>query len=474
MTVSQELEFASASELRDLVRDKQVSPIELVRLFYDRIERLNPQLNAYLTLVPDQALESAKAAEDAVMRGDELGPLHGVPIAIKDLEATAGIRTTGGSLVYKDRVPEADSIVAERVRATGAVILGKTNTPELGLLGHTENRLGDHCRNPWDTTRTTGGSSGGAGSALAAGLTPLATGGDGGGSIRIPASFCGVYGIKPTQGRVPKFGGTPGPAMANQFSQQGPMSRTVKDSAVLLQALAGHDARDAGSLREAPEDYVAATERDVKGLRIGWSLDLGYAPIEPEVAEMTALAARAFEDLGCSVEEADISLESPFDTFWALFTANLSAGYGDLLRDHPDDLTWYTKRCLENGATVTGGQYSAELGRMEALKSRFAELFQRYDLLLTPTMSGTAFPVGEPPAQIDGIDAYREIGVPAFTYPINMIGHPAASIPCGIASDGLPVGLHIIGSVGGEATIIAASAAFERARPWDDRRPPVS
>jgi len=474
MTVNGDLAFTSASDLRDLIGARQVSPVELVKLYYERIDRLDPQLNAYLTLTTDEALKTAQAAEDAIMRGDDLGPLHGVPIGVKDLEMTAGIRTTGGSLVYKDRMPTADSIVVERVRAAGAVILGKTNTPELGLLGHTENRLGDHCRNPWDTTRTTGGSSGGAGSALAAGLCPLATGGDGGGSIRIPASFCGVYGIKPTQGRVPKYGGRPGTMMANQFSQQGPLSRTVKDSAILLQVLAGHDRRDAGSLRESPDDYVGALEQDVKGLRIGWSRDLGYAPVETEVAEMSAAAARAFEDLGCTVEEADISLESPFDTFWVVFTANLYTGYGELLRTRAVDLTWYTRRCLENGARVTGGEYSAALGGIEELKARFVDAFDRYDLLLTPTMSGTAYPVGEPPAQIDGIDAYREIGVPAFTYPINMIGHPAASIPCGLASDGLPVGLQIIGPRGGEGTMIAASAAFERARPWGERRPPVS
>ena len=473
MTIGSEIAFQSASELRDLIRDKQVSPVELVRLYFERIDSLNPQLNAYLTLARDEAEATAQDAEDAVMRGDDLGPLHGVPIGVKDLESTAGIRTTGGSLVFKDRVPTADSVVVERVRASGAIILGKTNTPELGLLGSTESRLGD-CRNPWDTSRSTGGSSGGAGAALTAGLCALATGGDGGGSIRIPASFCGVYGIKPTQGRVPKFGGVAGPPMANQFSQQGPMSRTVKDSAVLLQVVAGHDPRDPGSLREAPEDYVAATERGVEGLRVGWSVDLGYAPAEAEVASMSATAAGVFEELGCTVEDADFAIESPFDTFWALFTANLYAGYGDLLRDHPDEITWYTRRCLENGATVTGGQYSSELGRMDELKSRFATLFETYDLVLTPTMPTTAFPLGEPPAQIDGRDAYREIAVPALTYPINMIGHPAASIPCGIASDGLPVGLHVIGRPGDEATILAASAAFERARPWDDRRPPVS
>ena len=472
MTAS-DIAFKPASELRDMIRSKQVSPVELTRLYFERIDGLDSQLNAYLTLDQDEALRAAQDAEDAIMRGDDLGPLHGVPIAIKDLEATAGIRTTGGSLVYKDRVPTADSIVAERVRASGAVILGKTNTPELGLMGSTENRLVD-CRNPWDTSRSTGGSSGGAGAALISGLCGLATGGDGGGSIRIPASFCGVYGIKPTQGRVPKYGGVPGPPMANQFSQQGPMSRTVMDSAILLQALAGHDPRDPASLRETPDDYVAATERDIDGLRIGWSVDLGYAPVEKEVAEMSAAAAGVFEELGCTVEHTDFAIDSPFDTFWTLFTANLSAGYGDLLTDHPDEITWYTRRCLENGAAVTGAEYAAALGEMDELKSRFATLLETYDLVLTPTMPTTAFPLGEPPAQIDGRDAYREIAVPAFTYPINMIGHPAASIPCGNASDGLPVGLHVIARRGDEATIIAASAAFERARPWADLRPPVS
>ena len=473
MTTGSDIAFKSASELRDMVREKQVSPVELVRLYFERIESLDSQLNAYLTLVQDEALEAARDAEDAVMRGDDLGPLHGVPIGVKDLEATAGIRTTLGSLVYKDRVPTADSITVERVRASGAIILGKTNTPELGLMGSTENRLVD-CRNPWDTSRSTGGSSGGAGAAVVAGLCGIATGGDGGGSIRIPASFCGVYGIKPTQGRVPKYGGVPGPPAANQFSQQGPMSRTVEDSAILLQALAGHDARDPGSLREAPEDYVAATKRDIGGLRIGWSVDMGYAGVEAETARMSAAAAGVFEELGCTVEDAGFAIESPFELFWALFTANLYAGFADLLTDHPDEITWYTRRCLESGGTVTGGEYSAALAHMEELKSRFATLLETYDLLLTPAMPTTAFPLGEPPEQIDGREAYREIAVPALTYPINMIGHPAASIPCGNASDGLPVGLHVIGRRGDEATIFAASAAFERARPWADLRPPVS
>ena len=247
-----DLAFAPASEHLSLIAGKHVSPVELTQLYLDRIEDLDGRLSSYLTVTADEALARAREAEAAVTRGDELGPLHGLPISIKDLELTAGTRTTGGSLAFEDRVPTEDSVVVDRIRKAGAVILGKTNTPEFGLLGSTENRLGDHCRNPWNTERTTGGSSGGAGASVAAGLCSLASGSDGGGSIRIPSSYCGVYGIKPTQGRVPRYGGAAAPSIANQFSQSGPMTRTVRDSAVLLQVLAGPDPRDASAMREAP------------------------------------------------------------------------------------------------------------------------------------------------------------------------------------------------------------------------------
>ena len=267
------LALAPAMELRELIATKQVSPVELTELYLGRIERLDAQLNSYLTVVPEQAMKSARQAEAAVIKGQPLGPLHGLPISVKDLEMTNGIRTTMGSLIFKDLVPEADSIVVERVRAAGAILLGKTNTPEFGLLGHTENRLGDYCRNPWNTKRTTGGSSGGAGASVVSGLCASATGSDGGGSIRIPSSFCGVFGIKPTQCRVPRYPGRATPPVANQFSQPGPMTRTVRDAALLLQVLAGHDPRDPSSLREAPGDYLAATERSIEGFRFGWSSD---------------------------------------------------------------------------------------------------------------------------------------------------------------------------------------------------------
>lgn len=468
--------FAPAYELADIVANKQVSPVELAALYLERIERLDSQLNAYLTVTGDEAMRAAQAAEDAVMRGDALGPLHGVPIAIKDLQMTKGVRTTLGSLAYKDHIPTADSAVVERVKATGAIMLGKTNTPEFGLLGANENRLGDDCRNPWDTERTSGASSGGAGAAVAAGLCALGTGGDGGGSIRIPASFCGIYGIKPTQGRVSSFSGTPTAPIGNIVSQQGPMSRCVRDSAILLQALAGYDPRDSGSLRAPTPNFVGAVDRDIGGLRIAWSADYGYAGVDPEVAEACAIAAKAFEGMGCAVEESELALADPFGTWWVFFCANIWETQGHLLDDPADPLSWYARMAIEDGKAFTAGDYARALGGRDRMINQFADVFEDYDLLLSPTMATTAFPVREYPEEIAGKRNASRPGwsfVP-FTHPINTIGHPAASVPCGFSADGLPIGLHIVGRKGDEATVIAASAAFERAMPWADKRPAVA
>ena len=466
--------FAPAFEMREMIAKKQVSPVEVTELYFDRIEKLDSKLNAYLTLTRDEAMQSARAAEAAVMRGEELGSLHGVPISIKDLEMTKDVRTTSGSLPYKDRVPDEDSIVVERVKQSGAVILGKTNTPEFGLLGETRNRLGDHCRNPWNPERTAGGSSGGAGAAVGAGLCALATGSDGGGSIRIPSSFCGIYGIKPTQGRVPRYSGTGAPVLANITSQSGPMSRTVRDSALLLHVLAGYDARDQTSLRDPVPDFVSAVSRGMGGLRIGWTPDYGHAAVDPEVVEVTSKAAHLFEELGCTVEEAAFDLASPFDAFWTIFNTNAYASNAALLENRADDLTDYARVCIEYGATVTGADYARALGQVDLLKQYFADKFDEYDLILSPTMAVPAFPVGESPTEIDGKTVHGLWGYLPFTYPINLIGHPAASIPCGFSSDGLPIGLHLIGNRGDEETIIVASAAFEQAQPWIDKRPLVS
>ena len=471
--IDQELCFAPATELRQKIDAKEVSIVELTELFYERIQKFNPKLNAYLALCPEQAIAEAKLAQEKTQKGEPVGRLHGIPISIKDLEVTRGITSTMGSAVFRDRVPDIDSVVVERVRQAGAIVLGKTNTPEFGQSGTTENKLGDACRNPWDTERTAGGSSGGAAAALAAGLCTLATGSDGGGSIRIPASFSGVFGIKPSQGRVPRYGGYGRPA-SNQLSQSGPMSRTVADTALLLQVLSGSDLRDPTSVREAPADYTQNLNGGVKGWRIAWSSDFGYAGVDPEVLQVTERAARVFEELGASVEEANLTLEDPFPAFLDIFATGAYATYGHLLEQHRDDFTHYVLSTLERAATLTAADLSRALLRVDQLRRQMEIFFDQYDLLLSPTMAVTAFRIGQRPTVIGGKEVDPFWGYVPFTFPINMTGQTASSVPCGFSSESMPIGLHIVGPWGSEARVLQASAAFESARPWVQHHPPVS
>ena len=396
--MDKDLAFASAVEVRKLIDSKSVSIVELTQLFLDRIEEFNPKLNAYLAMRPEQALADARAAQEAVDRGDTLGPLHGIPISIKDLEATKDMTTTMGSAVFRDRATEMDSIVVERVRQAGAIILGKTNAPEFGITPSTENKLGDACRNPWNTQRTPGGSSGCAAAAQAAGLCTLSTGSDGGGSIRIPCSFSGLFGIKPSQGRVPRYGGYARP----YFGQSGPMTHTVEDSALLLQVLAGPDQRDVTCIREAPDDYRANLQSGVSGWRIAWSPDMGYAPVDPEVVRVTEGAAKFFQELGAQVDEPNLVIDDPWPPFWDLFTNSAYASYGHMLEERRNDFTDYGIRILEYGASVTGADAVRALLRVDQMRRQMEIFFDEDDLLLTPTMAVPAFPIGEPPSVIGG------------------------------------------------------------------------
>jgi len=468
-----DLAFAPAHRLAKLIARKELSPVELTELFLRRIERANPRLNAYITIAADQALAFARTAEQAVADGEPLGPLHGVPISIKDLEMTAGIRTTFGSLIFQGHVPDSDTGVVERIRGSGAVIMGKTNTPEFGVSGTTENRLGDACRNPWDTSRTTGGSSGGAGAALAAGLCPVATGSDAGGSIRIPSSFCGVYGIKPTLGRVPRFGGV-ARSSPNPVSQPGPMARTVKDAAILLQLLAGPDERDVITLREEPPDYLADLDAGVRGLKIAWSPDLGFATVDPEVAETTTAAAGLFEEMGATVEETDIRLDDPFTNVIPIRLADAYAAYGHFYEERREDLSDVVLERLGLGKDVSGADYARALRYLELMQRQVALLMEEYDLLLTPTMAVSAFPIGQRPSTIAGREVFPDWAFNPFNQVFNMTRQPAANVPCGFTSESLPVGLHVVGRLRDEATVLRASAAFEKVSPWADTHPPVA
>jgi aspartyl-tRNA(Asn)/glutamyl-tRNA(Gln) amidotransferase subunit A len=467
-----ELTYLPASRLAERIRSKQISSVEATQHFLERISRYNPRYSAFITVAADQAIEAAKAADNATVHGSSTGPLHGVPIAIKDLNPTKGIRTTRGSLLYKDWVPGVDDIPTERIRSAGAVILGKTNTPEFGWKGTTENMLTDPCRNPWDATRTSGGSSGGSGVAVAAGLVPMAGGSDAGGSIRIPASFCGVYGIKPTFGRVPTS--YEGPGGWRSLSQNGPITSTVEDAALLLSVLAGPSPRDATCIQEASPDFKSAVHNpSVVGLRIAWSPALDNQPVDPQVRNLTAKAAEAFETMGASVVEAspEYSTEHMSDVFRTLMLTDLAISLGPAVETQRELITPLLAKWVADGISWPATRLASALRELEWHKWRLGRFFERYDLLLTPAMAVPAFPIEEFPSVIDGATVDRRWGFTPFLYPFNMGGQPAASVPCGFATGVLPVGLQIVGPKGSEARVLRASAAYEAAHPWAGRHP---
>jgi aspartyl-tRNA(Asn)/glutamyl-tRNA(Gln) amidotransferase subunit A len=382
--------FLPAHEQLAMQNDGKISSVELVEASFRRIKELDPQLNAFITLDEDGALSRAKEADAALAKGETLGPLHGVPISVKDLEVTAGLKTTLGCDVYKDWVPDFDSSVVERVRKSGAVILGKTNTPEFGNREETYTKFFPACNNPWDPARMPGGSSGGAAASVASGMCSIATGTDGGGSVRLPAGFCGIFGHKPTQGRIPRYGGRSNPAY-NTTSTSGPMSRDVRDSAIMLQALSGFDRRDPGTLRSATPDYLASLENGVKGLRIGVSHTLGFAALNDDVRERVDESAKAFEELGASVEQVNLAMDpAPREYWWTVWTAGQVAMFGELAEQNPGRLMDYTTAMIEHGKTVTGADLSLALRQAEVMRIQMMEFYQDYDLLLTPTAAATA------------------------------------------------------------------------------------
>jgi Asp-tRNA(Asn)/Glu-tRNA(Gln) amidotransferase A subunit family amidase len=469
---SNDLCYGRATDIARAIRAKKISPVEVTKVALDRIEQLNPTHNAYLTVCGDEALAAAKDAEAAVMRGDELARLHGVPTSIKDILFLKGVRATGGSLAFKDFVPDHDAPAARRIRDAGAIILGKTNTPEFGVVPTTENRLGEPCRNPWDPERTTGGSSGGAGAAAALGMGLLHLGTDGGGSIRIPSSFCGVFGIKPTHGRVPPytkgwggFGGWP------TLAQAGPMTRYVEDAAMLLDVMAGPEPGDPFALPAHGRSF-APRERDKLGLRIAWSADLGFAAVDPEVRSLCEAAALMFRELGFEVEEATPAVDDamlagaflPIAAAWDM-TTNV-----EVYDEQPEILTEYARNFFALGKQVTGEQYvKAEMARAKLWRV-MDEFLSKYDLLLTPVLATPAFPIDQHPTVIDG-KKVRPMGWTPFTAMCNLTGQPAASVPCGFTSDGLPVGLHVIARAFREQTIFDAAFALQQTRPWQERVP---
>jgi aspartyl-tRNA(Asn)/glutamyl-tRNA(Gln) amidotransferase subunit A len=464
----------TAIQLRKAIKARKLSPVEVMDAVLERIDRINPKINAYCTLVPESARAEAKKAELKVMNGESLGPLHGVPVSIKDLAFTKGIRTTGGSKIYENFIPDQDAVFVERLKAAGAIIMGKTNTPEFGWIAVTTNPLFGVSRNPWNVEFTTGGSSGGAAAAVAACLGPIAQGSDGGGSIRIPSSFCGVYGLKPSFGRVPVSPDFPN-HLWEGLSVTGPITRTVSDAALMLEVMSGYDERDFYSIPQKAPRYLSAvrSEPDLKGMKVAWTADMGYAIVDKQMDRAIEAAAKVFEKLGCLVEEAHPDAGDPQAAFSTQVASAVAAQLYDELPEWGKQFDPGLVRYVERSKDILARDYvKARIKHLEYW-AKIRVFFEKYDLLLTPVLAVPPFPVGVySPREINGQEVSGIAWMP-FTYPFNVTGQPAASVPCGFTEDGLPIGLQIIGRKYDEITVLKASAAFERSRPWADKYPPL-
>jgi aspartyl-tRNA(Asn)/glutamyl-tRNA(Gln) amidotransferase subunit A len=463
-------------DLMPLLRSRQISPLDVAHAALNRIDDYNPSLRAFCVLEPERVLSQAGVAERQLLSGEPVGALCGIPIGVKDLIFTQDLVTAGGSEFYRDFVPKEDDIVVERLRAAGAVILGKTNVPEFGFGPGSSNSVYGKTRNPWDHTRTPGGSSGGSAVAVATGMAPAALGSDGGGSIRVPSSFCGVYGLKPSFGRVPLYPGCrdarfPGFSGWETLEHIGPMTRSVLDAALVLDVIAGPDPRDRHSIpRDGASFAGLESELDLAGLRIAWSLDLGgYARVDPAVRLATESTVQRLEMLGAHIIDVNaappfsIDPSSFFETVVAL-DADLN-GLRDLVDGRSDRLNPRIRTMLTSPPTFEAASRAVAL--RQTLYNQLWRFFTTCDLLVTPTTPVAAFDVDRAlPEHIDDDERVPPAALSWFTLPFNLTGNPAASVPCGWTADGLPVGLQIIGNHLDDRTVLRASRALEVAAPW--------
>jgi len=473
---SHELCFLTATELARRIRRRDVSCEEVMRAHIDQIERVNPSVNAIVTFVPEQALTAARAADAALARrqapAPEAAPLYGLPVAHKDLVLTKGMRTTFGSPLFRDFVPDTDSLIVERLKAGGAITLGKTNTPEFGAGSQTFNPVFGATRNPYDVSKTCGGSSGGAAVALACGMVPIADGSDLGGSLRNPASFCNVAGFRPSAGRVPSW-----PAYNAWYSLAvlGPMARTVQDLALQLTAIAGPDARAPISIAEPGSVFARPLEREFKGVRLAWSRDLGGLPVQPEVTAVLERQRHVFEDLGIIVDEAQPDLAEADEVFKVLRAYNFELSYGALFEKSRDQMKDTVVWNIEQGIALSGPQVARAERKRTELYHRVREFMGRYDFLAAPVVQVLPFDVEQP--------WVREInGQPMATYVdwmrscsfVSVTGLPAISVPCGFSAEGLPVGLQIVGQHQDDFGVLQLAHAFERHTGFWKTRPAIA
>jgi aspartyl-tRNA(Asn)/glutamyl-tRNA(Gln) amidotransferase subunit A len=472
--MADDLAYRSAADLAAMIRARKVSPVEVVRSTLDRILRSQPVLNAFITVAEDQAMAAARDAEGAVMNGGALQPLHGVPFSAKDLVPTAGIRTTFGSLIFKDHVPERDATVVARLKRAGAILLGKTTTPEFGQQSLTQAPLFGRTRNAWSAERSSGGSSGGAAVAVASGLGPIAVATDGGGSTRIPAACNGLVGFKQSLGVTPQ-----------EYAQDGfgnisfvtPMTRTVFDTALMLDAMAGPDPADPLTVSRAPPDFVAAAQDEgaLDGVKIAWRPRLGNLRVAAEVLAACEAAIGTFAALGAQTLEHVGDFENPEPLWYVINSAYRRAQYGDRVRNHRDIMCPTFLRQFDSSKDYSAADLYAAIFARTRLFRQIQSWFETCDIVAMPTLSRTALPIDQDffgPIDIDGESTPNLRGAwYPYTMPFNLTGNPAVSLPCGFDAAGLPIGLQLVGRCGADALLIKAAAAFEKARPWAHRRP---
>jgi aspartyl-tRNA(Asn)/glutamyl-tRNA(Gln) amidotransferase subunit A len=470
-----EIADLSAAEQARLVRSKDATPSDLVRAALERIEAQNGALNAFVHICADRAIEEARVLERRIAAGEDPGPLAGVPLGVKDLEDVGGLPTTFGSIPFRDHVAAADSPQVARLRAAGAIVVGKTNTPEFGYTALTHNRLFGTTRNPWDLARTPGGSSGGSAAAVASRMVPLATASDGGGSVRIPACYVGAFGFKPTFGRIP-IGVREGLAMQRWVDtvHYGPITRTVEDAALFLDVTAGYHPEDPNSLPAPAESYVDAYRRVPRKLKIAFSRDLGYARVQSDVMREVEAAVCVLRDLGHEVVEID-TVFPDLGYAWAFMCgAEDHAVVAQHVAGRETDMGRGYWKGLEMASTLTADQQGKFQRERAQLNATVAELFSRFDVLVTPTLPTEAFSARGPlPTEIDGKALASPLHAVAFSYPFNMTGHPAATMRAGMTDAGLPAGLQIVAERHRDDLVLALSAQYEDARSWDSWPEPV-
>ena len=474
--------FMSACEMAEKIKTQELTSQEIIETIIERLQKINPIINAYCTPTLELAREMAKEADERVKEGKKLGTLNGIPISIKDETEVEGIRTTFGSKIFENNKPRRDDIVVKRARAAGTVILGKTNTPAYGFKGETDNLIFGVTKNPWNLERTPGGSSGGAAAAVASGLSPLAIGSDGGGSIRIPSSFCGTYGLKPTFGRVPQsnmllFG------YLGTFVHKGPIVRYVKDAALLLDVLAGEHFSDRYSLPKPNYSYLEKINDKPRKLRIGYSLDLGFAEaLDPNVEKSVLDAIQKFEQLNWSVDKSKIKVKNPESLFWTFWASGFGHTFQPFLKKWKDKMDPDFVEIINIGLNFSSVDLKMAEVQREMIYINISRLFKDFDIIITPTVACPAFELGKSglydreTMKSDIIINEKRVsllGWLSFTYPFNISGHPAASVPCGWSSEGLPIGMQIVGKRFDELTVLQVSKAFEDISPWQDKRPTV-